>query len=402
MTGTGIRTGTAAPAAPVADFAVASLAGRILPADGPLLRDHVRPANRRSDHYLERYDRTTLWYDCVYLDARGSYLFTAPRFLNLWRPFRRGLAQGGAPVRRVRRRTWLRCEQVEVTAPLGALSLDLGAGPEPVAARQATAAGFAGLNCLVAVNKNNPLDWIAGWAGYHARVHGAEGVVLFDNGSTDYAAEDIAARLAQVPGLARALVFRAPYPYGPGDKALRREVSPRFFQTAMLNLARRDPLARARAVLSIDIDELVTGGRNGTVFDAACRHPLGLVTIPGSWVYPAPGTDGPVDHRAHVWRESPDRATNQKWCIRPGGIMDRFGWGVHRVDEVFQNLLTRQDAFRLLHCRGTSTGWKAKRFELPETLVRDESLAALMTAEFPDQPSVAGPGDVSSSPEGAG
>ena len=65
--------------------------------------------------------------------------------------------------------------------------------------------------------------------------------------------------------------------------------------------------------------------------------------------------------------------------------MDRFGWGVHRVDEVFQNLLTRQDRFRLLHCRGTSTGWKARRFDAPAKLVRDPDLAAFMEANFPDR-----------------
>ena len=371
-----------------AAFDTIALDGRILPADGALLRDHVRPEARRSDHYLERYDRTTLWYDCVYLADRGSYLFTAPRFLNLWAPFRRGLAIDGRPVRRLRRRTWLRCEQVEVTAPRGTLSLDLGDGRVPVPARDATGAGFAGLNCLVAVNKNNALDWIADWAGYHARAHGAEGVVLFDNGSTAYAPEAIAERLATVPGLARAVVFRAPYPYGPGDRSLRHEVSPRFFQTAMLNLARRDPLSRARAVLSIDIDEVIlppAAAVGGSVFDAACRHWLGLVTIQGSWVHPAADTGGPVGQGAHHWREDPDRATNQKWAIRPGGPMDRFGWGVHRVDEVFQNLLTRQDRFRLLHCRGTSTGWKARRFDAPAKLVRDPDLAAFMAANFPDR-----------------
>ena len=118
---------------------------------------------------------------------------------------------------------------------------------------------------------------------------------------------------------------------------------------------------------------------------AACKHWLGLVTIQGSWVHPAADTGGPVGQGAHHWREDPDRATNQKWAIRPGGPMDRFGWGVHRVDEVFQNLLTRQDRFRLLHCRGTSTGWKARRFDAPAKLVRDPDLAAFMAANFPDR-----------------
>lgn len=364
-------------------FAALPLCGHVLPTGGPLLRDHVRPADRRSAHYLERYDRTTLYYDCVYLPDRQAYLFTAPRFLNLWTPFRDGLSVAGKPVSRVRRKTWLRCEQVEVPAPAGALSLTWQGTTAPVTARPAETGGFAGLNAVVAVNKNNALDWIADWAEYYVRAHGAEGVVLFDNGSTDYTPEDVAARLEGVPGLKRARVFSAPYPYGPSDHSRKLEVSPRFFQTGMLNIARRDALAVARAVLNVDIDEIAISATGKNVFDAAVRHPLGLVTIQGSWVYPGPGTTGPVGHAAHRFRNDPDDRCNQKWCLNPRGLFGRFGWAVHRLDEVFQNMLTQQRDIRLAHCKGTSTGWKAKRFDLPPQLREDPALSKTMDRYFP-------------------
>jgi hypothetical protein len=363
-----------------------ALQGIVLPADGPILRDHVRPADRRSDHYLARYDRTTLFYDAVWLPGRQVHLITAPRFLNLWGPFRAGLRIDGQPVGRVRRRTWLRCEQVEIPGPSGALSLCWQGSDIPIPSRAAETDGFVGTNALVAVNRNNALDWIADWAAFYVRRHGADAVALFDNGSDAYAPQDIAHRLADVPGLRRVRVFAAPYPYGPADHSKRLEVSPRFFQTAMLNIAKRDALARARAVLNVDIDEICISASGQSVFDAAVRHPLGMVTIPGSWVYPAPGTTGPVGHGAHRFRNRPDDRCNQKWCQAPRGTFGRlFGWAVHRVDEVFQNLLTRQSDIRLLHCKGTSTGWKAKRFDLPPGLHEDSALAATMQAEFPDR-----------------
>ena len=368
------------------DAAVVPLHGHVLGADGPVLRDHVRPADRRSAHYLARYDRTTLFYDAVWLPDRQVHLVTAPRFLNLWAPFRAGLRMDGAPVRRVRRRTWLRCEQLEVPGPAGALSLHWQGRNHPIPSRRCETAGFAGTNALVTVNRNNALDWIADWAAFYQRRHGADAVVLFDNGSDAYAPQDIADRLATVPELRRVRVFAAPYPYGPAESGGRFELSPRFFQTAMLNIARRDPLARARAVLNVDIDEICMSRRGASVFDAAARHPLGMVTIPGSWVYPAPGTSGPVGHGAHRFRNQPDDRCNQKWCQAPGGAFGRvFGWAVHRVDEVFQNLLTRQADIRLVHCKGTSTGWKAKRFDLPANLRKDPALAAIMQAEFPER-----------------
>lgn len=368
------------------DARVVPQEGFVLPADGPLLRDHVRPADRRSEQYLARYDRTTLFYDAVWLPDRQAHLITAPRCLNLWAPFRAGLRIAGQPVRRLRRRTWLRCEQVEIPGPENALSLHWRGIDHPIPSRRSETAGFDGCNALVTVNRNNALDWIADWAGFFVRRHGADAVVLFDNGSDAYVPQDIADRLAQVPGLRRVRVFSAPYPYGPADHSKKLEVSPRFFQTAMLNIAKRDPLAKARAVLNVDIDEICISATGRSVFDTATRHPLGMITIPGSWVYPARGTSGPVGHGAHRFRNQPDDRCNQKWCQAPRGPFGRvFGWAVHRVDEVFQNLLTRQSDIRLVHCKGTSTGWKAKRFDLPPGLQEDPALAAVMATEFPDR-----------------
>lgn len=368
------------------DAEVVALTGHVLSADSPVLRDHVRPPDRRSDQYRARYDRTTLFYDAVWLPDRRVHVVTAPRFLNLWSPFRAGLRIAGQPVRRVRLRRWLRCEQVEISGAEDALSLHWQGSDHPIPSRRAETPGFAGTNALVTVNRNNSLDWIADWAGFHARRHGADAVVLFDNGSDAYAPQDIADRLAGVPGLAHVRVFAAPYPYGPAESGGKFDISPRFFQTAMLNIARCDPLARARAVLNVDIDEICVSATGASVFDAAARHPLGMVTIPGSWVYPAPATSGPVGHGAHRFRNQPDDRCNQKWCQAPKGAFGRvFGWAVHRVDEVLQTLLTRQRDIRLVHCKGTSTGWKAQRFDLPTTLVEDPALATFMAAEFPDR-----------------
>ena len=69
---------------------------------------------------------------------------------------------------------------------------------------------------------------------------------------------------------------------------------------------------------------------------------------------------------------------------QPGSLQPLLD-AIDRVDEVFQNLLTRQDRFRLLHCRGTSTGWKARRFDAPAKLVHDQGLAAFMADHFPDR-----------------
>ncbi|OSP55561.1 hypothetical protein [Pseudoruegeria sp. SK021] len=358
--------------------------GRVLPETSALLRDHVRPAARRSAHYLDRYDRHTLYFDCVYLPEDGSYLFTAPRLLNLWKPFRAGLSVDGKPVGRVRRRTWLRYEQVTVRAPAGRLRLNFDGDDQPVVARPSLAPAFAGLNCLLTVNKNNDLDWIANWAAYHVAAQGANGVILFDNGSTAYGVQDICAALSGLAGLKTAVVYAAPYPYGPSDKSSRFEVSPRFFQSAMLNIARRDALSGARAVLNIDIDEVVRRTDGGpSAFDLATQNPLGMVMIDGTWAYPGPEATGPVGHAAHVWQQVPPRGCNPKWCAVPGGWMSRLGWSVHQIGPVRVPPTTAQTQVQLLHCRGTSTGWKSQRFKTPKTLEHSAELARFMARNFP-------------------
>lgn len=362
---------------------VTPLAGFTLDPDGPILRDHVRKPDRWSEHYLERFDRTTLFYDCVRLEDRGSYVFTAPRFLNLWKPFRDGLRIDGQKPRRIKRRKWLRCEQVEVFGPKGEMTLHFAGADHVLEPRDSLQTDFAGKNALVAVNKNNALEWIRDWAAFYARAHGANAVTLFDNGSTQYTPQDIADTLGNVEGIDSIAIFSAPYPYGPTDRANKLEVSPRFFQSGMLNIARRDALAQARAVLSVDIDEIARSAGGTSVFDLAVKHPLGMVTIQGSWVYPSPDTTGAVPHGAHVWRRVPDRKCNRKWCMRPGGAMDGFGWAVHQIGGVLQNLFTEQKDVGLLHCHGTSTGWKSKRLSLPEELEKDPELVAFMATYFP-------------------
>ncbi len=80
------------------------------------------------------------------------------------KPFLDGLRSDGKAPQKIRRRKWLRCEQVEVTAPEGTITVEIEGHTQSVTARAGLAAEFAGTNSLLAVNKNNKLKWIADWA----------------------------------------------------------------------------------------------------------------------------------------------------------------------------------------------------------------------------------------------
>lgn len=365
---------------------IIALDGFRLPEDASVLRRHVRPPERRTPVYMERFDRHTLFYDAVELAGQEAVLLTAPRFLNLWPLLRDGLRSDGRPLPRhaLRRRTFLRCEQVVILGQSGALSLEIFGKTYPIQVRPSGQSLLSGRRVVMAVNKDNDLEWIRDWALFHAHRHGANAALVFDNGSTRYTPVALSENLAQVPGIAQVIIVSAPFPYGPADKGGRFDVPPRFFQTAMFNLARRDLVAGAASVLSVDIDELVDGPKGESIFAVAEQSRLGMVTFPGIWSFPAPSTDGPVPQRQHVWQPPQLERCHQKWCIAPHRYMGRVAWNVHKLGGPFQPLFTMSKMYRLLHCRATSTGWKPDRFVLPEGLQKDPKITGLFEDVFED------------------
>ena len=366
-----------------AETCVVPLQGLILPESLGLQRDHTRPPARRTEHYLDRYDRLTLFYDCVRDSIRPVFVLSAPRFLNFWDHFRSGLRINGNPATNLRRRTWLRTEQIDIPAPPDAeLTVEIMGKTFPIPTRAALSDRFSGLDCLMAVNKNNRLNWLTDWAAVHARLHGTNAVVLFDNGSTDYTPQEAADAIAAADGVARVTLVSAPYKYGPSDRSGRFDVSPRFFQTGMFNIARRDFCARANGVLSVDIDEVVRTKNDRSIYEMARAHPLGLVSFRGMGVYPAEDTGAPQDHLAHTRLKTDAGKGNTKWCISPGGFMNRFGWAVHRFGGAFFPLTTTAKA-EFFHFRAVTTNWNTNRLGPISSLRHSDDLAGFMAANFP-------------------
>lgn len=357
------------------------LAGFVLPANGPHLRDHVRPPDRRTAHYLDRFDRTTLFYDVVWQAREGRYLFTAPPFANLWPLLRDGLRRDGRPVSpRLRRQA--KYDQAVLPGPEGALSLVIHGVETPLAVRPDVSARFRSLNAAVTMNKDNPPDWVATWARHHVRLHGLQAVLIHDNGSTAYDAADLARAVAAVPGLDLVAIARAPFPYGTTDKVEAGEVRPNYLQPALLNLARCDLLREARAVLNADIDELVLSRDGSSVFDAARSSLFRAARLPVYWADPPPGTEGPAIQTAHRYRLTPKPRTPRKWCAVPRGWLSRLGgWHVHHVGGEMFKLVPEDTAHEVVHCRATSTGWHPykRRHHEDEARAEDPELVALMT-----------------------
>lgn len=361
---------------------IIDLPGLLIPESSPVRRRHVRKPERWTEHYLERYDNTTFVYDCFYQPEKGCYVVTAPRFLNLWHYLKHRLFVNGQPFKgRIKRFTWQRCEQAEIYAPASAqLTIEAEDFTGTLPVRQTEQDRFAGLNVALAMNKNNKLEWIQDWALYHTHNHCLEGVCLFDNGSTDYSREELLNTLKALPGLKQVAVVHSPFPYGPVNKSKKLEISPRFLQTSMFNLARRDLFNKARAILSVDIDELVVANGKTSVFDAAANSWLGAVSFRELRVHPNHGEASAANHRSHIMVKDDAKPGNTKWCVKGQGFMNRFGWAVHRFGGGFFPL-TETKAFTYLHCHSTTTNWK-NRIKKLDNLV-ESGFASAALRRFP-------------------
>lgn len=305
------------------------------------------PEGARGPAFDAAFDATTLWYDAVTLGRRLHLV--CPKLANLAPLLAHLRVDGDKP--RLRRKSHRRHDIVTTRA--GALSLALGGHHWQTTPSPDQRHLFQGLRASLHISKNNDLDWIRDWARFHISAHGLEAMLVMDNGSDAYAPEQILDAL-QGLGLRRAVVLKVPQPYGP-PRTKAHPGTAKYLQPAMLNLARLRFLGHARAVLNVDIDELVWA--KGSVFAAAERSPLGYVSFKGAWRLPRPGATEPR-HADHT-RQRPDgKPCPTKYCLTPRGPIGRLSWDVHRPDwTLLPSRLVRRD-IGYWHCQAITTNWK--------------------------------------------
>ncbi|MEM9900899.1 MAG: hypothetical protein AAF865_06105 [Pseudomonadota bacterium] len=365
-------------AASLPNFRVADLSSLSLAGSGK--RRPIRvPADDRSAGFEAAYDFDTLWYDAVRIGDRVHLV--CPRLYTLRPLLDRLTADGhriGAVGVRGFRRHDLACLRVPQKAAKIGLRIGSWSAESGISADQA--ALFAGLNAALHMNRNNRLNWFADWARFHIAEHGLEAMLILDNCSTDYPPHAILDHLSGT-GLKRAVVLKVPQPYGPTRRKHGRRGG-KFLQPAMLNLARLRFLRQARAVLNADLDELVWS-RGGSVFDAAMRHPLGLVMFKGAWRMPPPRTQAPFAHAQHVHLREGEWPCPTKYCIRPDGPLGWAGWDVHRLESVVPIALPPRRDIGYWHCRGVTTDWKGYgRLDPANIGAKDASTAAILARVF--------------------
>ena len=354
------------------DFHSLSLDG-----SGMKRRPRVRASKQLPD-YLTRFDADTLWLDAVWRD--GILRLICPRLNNLYWTLRFARFRLDGVPTRARFARFYRHTVISMKSPRPpeTVSVDIGDWTGQTRVSLPEDLLFAGRNVLFVLSKNNEPSWIEDWVRFHVFHHGADAVLLVDNGSTETSLTDIAAAITR-GGVDQRLVLSAPLPFGPIGKPpfVNSEL---FLQTGVMNAVRWRYLYRARAVLATDIDELVSCSR-GSIFDAAVASPQGYVAIPGQWAYPAPGSTEAPRHATHIYRDDPAQACSEKWCMVPDGPMKDYEWRVHKLEGLRRGRRFLLPGSRLYHCRAITTGWKSRqRLIAPEGTVPDDGFRQAVAA----------------------
>ncbi len=344
------------------DAALCDFSPLVLPAALGMERDRIAPADARGPDYDARYDLHTLVYDAVHLPDIASVRLFCPPLLNLAPILREAeIRLDGDRVRLHRRRRHRRFETFDITARARPDRLSVrwrGWRAEASVHADTDAAPFAGHNCLLTMSRDNPLRWVRDWAAFHAAEQGATAALVFDNGSTAYSAQALLDTLAGVAGLDVVRVAVVDLPYGPVPLRGNRSKA-LFLQTALLNVARYRFLARARAVLQNDVDELVVSRSGRSVFDATVASRAGFVKFRGFWRTPdASGAEMPL-HRHHSGILDDAKPSPAKYCIVPSGGLRRHAWNVHNLDWLLFSKRFESAEFHYLHCHALSTRWKS-------------------------------------------
>jgi hypothetical protein len=238
---------------------VATLNSIVFPEDSGIRRDHAVPPAWRGPEHDRLYDFRTLAYDVIACPREHRIVLVCPKLFNFEAIVREGkFSISGKLLKVLGIAKHRRFDEVFLAwdGTEGRLVFEHGTLTLQTGLSRLETDDFRGLNAMIAISRNNSLQWVRDWITYHIRAHGLEAVVLIDNDSDRYSVAELAIHLKGIRGLKAFRIVSAPFSYGPLG-IVRRRFQSKFLQVGMFNAVRRRFLADAAAILSIDIDELV-------------------------------------------------------------------------------------------------------------------------------------------------
>jgi hypothetical protein len=287
----------------------------------------------------------------------------------------------------------------------GSVTLRLGTGASvDIVLAPAEYDLFAGRNCLLGVRLEESADIVADWLRYHAAHHGATGAVVVNRappdspeGSAEDFAEGLEEALFDCPGLVVVVLESAvplgkpglgpeshPYlaPDAPGKD--RMEVpapdpwraplgEPLIFEAVKWRF-----LAKARAVLCLDVTDILAPDNGPNAFDLCQAAKHGVALLVGHRIYPWRIRKGrAAGFGDHICRPFDRRRGIARWGVAPDIAGLANTWRAVRVAFAKPDAGQIVPFWRAMAIR--VPGYKAAELAPKTSLIEDERLIALAT-----------------------
>jgi hypothetical protein len=336
----------------------------VLPEGSSLRRNPPRPVAQRQPGYLEKFDADTLFYDIFH--GQHSVILSGPPLLNLKAEIdAAAFTTDSGEVVQASLNDADRTQASSVAAPPRTAFLNFSVGDQPFtgAVHPSLLSVFDDKNVLFTKSKNNRLRWIHDWVKFHVRHQLINGVLIYDNGSTDYRPEDVLECIGGIAGVETAVVVSWPFKFGPqGGSWEGLKNAPwdsDFSEYGIIEHARHRFLANAHCVISADIDELVISEDDEPVVKKLEKSEHSVLSYVGRWIEAtSPGDVGIPSFTDFLYYDSRRGLATPKWSACPQKIPDARQWRTHNVLGV---PMETTELVRHRHFMGITTNWKFDR-----------------------------------------
>jgi hypothetical protein len=341
-------------------------------------REPRRPLQFRGETFAQQFDATTLIYDALDLD-HGEAVLLAPPFFNLADKIAGTTFTSDGAVCRADIKTYDRHAQIRLTGVRGSVVQACGPlGDVAIPLSPSHVEIFRDRRVIFTMSKDNPIERILDWVRFNRDVHGADAVLIYDNGSTAYDGARLSQALQSISGIVCSVVVEWSFRCGPRRANSWDHWESGFCQLGAWEHARWCFLQHARSAMNSDIHELVLSQDGHSVFVAAERSRYGFVRYRGRWAIGVDGHDADsgerlLHHRDFSVMMPPDykwswtrgcRDLNRclpKWTIVPGRCPPDVQWHVHSIASWLPSYLPCSQNFSFCHFREIDSNWKDQR-----------------------------------------
>lgn len=365
---------------PKPDFAIRTPQPVNLPDFTDMRRIATRPAALRDADFDAQFDDEVLFFDVFYRQD-GKIALVGPSLNNMADAIKAMTlsSEPGGPAFAFRVKEMDRLAQVIVDAPAGLTRLHMTCtfGATYMAVGRNEADAFAGKRVVITISKDNKLSWIREWLRFAHRANGADAVVIYDNGSTQYGPEELLEAVSSVDGLAAARIVPWHFKFGPQGTMQRGTWDSDYCQHGAWEHVRWLYLSAARSVQNSDIDELVISRSGRSNFAAAEADLFGMLRYYGRWIVGTNSTTIAARDPARTYadydtvlKQQPARrfgllpydaaACATKWTVVPAKCPAYAQWKIHSIANWLPALRISGD-FSFRHFREISDSWKYLR-----------------------------------------